>query len=165
MAKMMMQINLLSKHVMGGGLKLVNVVGTSSGKCPKHAKFEGLFNEKTYLSPPKPIRRITELEFTPPNLLEFFEILASSLELAQLVKQTAFPVGEQKLLSILIMPLYGNALTVLSGVLCLKWRCKRYMKPAMLHRLGGHHGGIHKASKVLQCGYYWPTMFRDAHTF
>lgn len=46
MAKMIMQIDLLSKHVMGGGLKLVNVVRTSSGKFPKHAKFEALFNEE-----------------------------------------------------------------------------------------------------------------------
>ncbi|WMV29871.1 hypothetical protein MTR67_023256 [Solanum verrucosum] len=30
---------------------------------------------------------------------------------------------------------------------------------------GGHHGGIGTTTKVLQCGYYWPTMFRDAHAF
>lgn len=28
-----------------------------------------------------------------------------------------------------------------------------------------HHGGIRRAIKVLQCGYYWPTMYCDAHVF
>ncbi|WMV37653.1 hypothetical protein MTR67_031038 [Solanum verrucosum] len=29
----------------------------------------------------------------------------------------------------------------------------------------GHHGSIHIAFKVLQCGYYLPTLFRDGHAF
>lgn len=28
---------------------------------------------------------------------------------------------------------------------------------------GGHYGGVRTASKVLQSGFYWPTIFRDAH--
>ena len=27
---------------------------------------------------------------------------------------------------------------------------------------GGHHGGARTASKVLSCGFYWPTLFKDA---
>ncbi|WMV59011.1 hypothetical protein MTR67_052396 [Solanum verrucosum] len=48
MAKMMTQIDLLSKHVMGGGTKSVNAVGTNSGQCPDDAKFEVLYNEKVH---------------------------------------------------------------------------------------------------------------------
>ncbi|XP_070015825.1 uncharacterized protein [Nicotiana sylvestris] len=27
---------------------------------------------------------------------------------------------------------------------------------------GGHHGGARTASKVLSCGFYWPTLYKDA---
>ncbi|KAL5570863.1 hypothetical protein UlMin_020460 [Ulmus minor] len=30
---------------------------------------------------------------------------------------------------------------------------------------GGHFGGIRTANKILQAGFYWPTLFRDAHAF
>nr|XP_009790869.1 PREDICTED: uncharacterized protein LOC104238251 [Nicotiana sylvestris] len=30
---------------------------------------------------------------------------------------------------------------------------------------GGHHGGDRTAQKVLQSGFYWPKLFRDAHAF
>ena len=30
---------------------------------------------------------------------------------------------------------------------------------------GGHFGGQRTASKVLQSGFYWPTLFKDAHQF
>src|SRR5436853_4038959 len=30
---------------------------------------------------------------------------------------------------------------------------------------GGHHGAIRTASKVLQSGFFWPTLFADAHDF
>ncbi|WMV50552.1 hypothetical protein MTR67_043937 [Solanum verrucosum] len=46
MAKMMTQLDLLSRHVMGGGTKSVNPVGTTNGQCPDNAKFEALYNEK-----------------------------------------------------------------------------------------------------------------------
>ncbi|XP_070010510.1 uncharacterized protein [Nicotiana sylvestris] len=26
----------------------------------------------------------------------------------------------------------------------------------------GHHGGVKTASKVLSCGFYWPTLYKDA---
>ncbi|KAL0399649.1 UNVERIFIED_CONTAM: Retrovirus-related Pol polyprotein from transposon opus [Sesamum radiatum] len=29
--------------------------------------------------------------------------------------------------------------------------------------VGGHHGGAKTAAKVLQCGFYWPSLFKDAH--
>ena len=29
----------------------------------------------------------------------------------------------------------------------------------------GHFGGIQTANKVLQSGLYWPSLFKDAHTF
>ncbi|XP_049364536.1 uncharacterized protein LOC125829342 [Solanum verrucosum] len=32
-------------------------------------------------------------------------------------------------------------------------------------QVGGHHGGIHTAAKVLQSGYYWPSLYKDAHEF
>ncbi|XP_060202611.1 uncharacterized protein LOC132631028 [Lycium barbarum] len=30
---------------------------------------------------------------------------------------------------------------------------------------GGHHAGDRTAAKVLQSGFYWPTLFKDAHEF
>nr|XP_016468571.1 PREDICTED: uncharacterized protein LOC107791089 [Nicotiana tabacum] len=30
---------------------------------------------------------------------------------------------------------------------------------------GGHHGGDRTAAKVLQSGFFWPTLFKDAHVF
>ena len=30
---------------------------------------------------------------------------------------------------------------------------------------GGHFGSAKTAAKVLQCGFYWPTLFKDAYTF
>ncbi|XP_070010045.1 uncharacterized protein [Nicotiana sylvestris] len=27
---------------------------------------------------------------------------------------------------------------------------------------GGHHGGVLTAAKVLSCGFYWPTLYKDA---
>ncbi|XP_068641934.1 uncharacterized protein, partial [Aristolochia californica] len=30
---------------------------------------------------------------------------------------------------------------------------------------GGHFGARKTAAKVLQCGFYWPSLFRDAHEF
>ncbi|XP_070021737.1 uncharacterized protein [Nicotiana sylvestris] len=30
---------------------------------------------------------------------------------------------------------------------------------------GGHHGGDKTAQKVLQSGFYWPKLFKDAHAF
>ncbi|WMV08098.1 hypothetical protein MTR67_001483 [Solanum verrucosum] len=46
MAKMMTQLDLLSKHVIRDGLKLVNVVGFNSGHCPNDAMFAALYNER-----------------------------------------------------------------------------------------------------------------------
>ncbi|WMV59101.1 hypothetical protein MTR67_052486 [Solanum verrucosum] len=43
---MLTQLDLLSKHVMGGGLKSVNAVGTNSEQCLDYAKFEELYNEE-----------------------------------------------------------------------------------------------------------------------
>ena len=31
--------------------------------------------------------------------------------------------------------------------------------------VGGHHSGIRNAHKILQCGYYWPTIHKDDHEF
>ena len=30
---------------------------------------------------------------------------------------------------------------------------------------GGHFGSFRTAAKVLQAGFYWPTIFKDAHEF
>ncbi|XP_062085543.1 uncharacterized protein LOC133791640 [Humulus lupulus] len=30
---------------------------------------------------------------------------------------------------------------------------------------GSHFGGARTAAKVLQCGFFWPTLFKDAHEF
>ncbi|XP_070026432.1 uncharacterized protein [Nicotiana sylvestris] len=29
--------------------------------------------------------------------------------------------------------------------------------------IGGHHGGNQTAAKVLECGYYWPSIYHDAN--
>ena len=31
--------------------------------------------------------------------------------------------------------------------------------------VGGHHSDIRTTHKILQCGYYWPTLHQDAHEF
>ena len=31
--------------------------------------------------------------------------------------------------------------------------------------VGGHQSGVRSAHKILQCGYYWPTLHQDAHEF
>jgi len=46
MAKMMTQLDLLTKHVMGGSYKVVNVVGASSGMHPDDAQFDTMSNEE-----------------------------------------------------------------------------------------------------------------------
>jgi hypothetical protein len=33
------------------------------------------------------------------------------------------------------------------------------------HSCGGHFSAKKTAAKILQCGFYWPTLFRDAHTY
>nr|XP_009798692.1 PREDICTED: uncharacterized protein LOC104244872 [Nicotiana sylvestris] len=33
----------------------------------------------------------------------------------------------------------------------------------MRHAYGGHFGGARTAAKVLEAGFFWPTVFRDAH--
>ncbi|WMV58852.1 hypothetical protein MTR67_052237 [Solanum verrucosum] len=46
MAKIMTQIDLLTKHVMQSGYKIVNVVGSSSRVSRDDAKFEALYNKE-----------------------------------------------------------------------------------------------------------------------
>ncbi|WMV46402.1 hypothetical protein MTR67_039787 [Solanum verrucosum] len=45
-AKIMIQMDLLTKHVMGGGCKVVNVVGANSGFNSDYAHFEAMYNEE-----------------------------------------------------------------------------------------------------------------------
>jgi hypothetical protein len=33
------------------------------------------------------------------------------------------------------------------------------------HACGGHFNAKKTATKILQCGFYWPTLFRDSHTY
>ena len=33
------------------------------------------------------------------------------------------------------------------------------------HACGGHFSAKKTAAKILQCGFYWPTLFKDAHTY
>jgi hypothetical protein len=33
------------------------------------------------------------------------------------------------------------------------------------HACGGHFSANKIAAKILQCGFYWPTMFRDTHAY
>jgi hypothetical protein len=32
------------------------------------------------------------------------------------------------------------------------------------HACGGHFSAKKTAAKILQCGFYWPTLVRDSHT-
>ncbi|WMV58404.1 hypothetical protein MTR67_051789 [Solanum verrucosum] len=45
MAKMMTQMDLLSKHVMGSGSKVMHAIGLN-GVNPDEAKFETMYNEE-----------------------------------------------------------------------------------------------------------------------
>ncbi|CAM8895806.1 unnamed protein product [Rhodiola kirilowii] len=51
------------------------------------------------------------------------------------------------------------------------WTCvaEEEMRNILYHchssQYGGHGGGAKTASKVLQSGFYWPTLFRDAYEF
>jgi len=31
--------------------------------------------------------------------------------------------------------------------------------------VGGHHGGVRTTAKVLQSGYYWPSLYKDSYEF
>jgi hypothetical protein len=33
------------------------------------------------------------------------------------------------------------------------------------HACGGHFSAKKTAAKILQCGFYWPTLFKNAHTY
>ncbi|WMV29901.1 hypothetical protein MTR67_023286 [Solanum verrucosum] len=46
MAKMMTQMDLLTKHVMSGGYKVVNAVGANSGMSSNDAQFLAMYNKK-----------------------------------------------------------------------------------------------------------------------
>lgn len=46
MVKIMTQMDLLIKHVMGSGSKSVNVVETGDGKCPDDERFDVMNNEE-----------------------------------------------------------------------------------------------------------------------
>lgn len=43
---MMTQIDLLTKHMMGGGSQSVNAMGVSGGKCSEDEKIEVLYNKE-----------------------------------------------------------------------------------------------------------------------
>lgn len=53
---MMIQLDFLSKYVMGGGFKTVNEIETCIGSCQENVKFEALCNEKNKLNE-EPSRR------------------------------------------------------------------------------------------------------------
>ncbi|WMV59004.1 hypothetical protein MTR67_052389 [Solanum verrucosum] len=46
MDKVVTQLDLLSKYVLGDGLKSADAVGTNSGKFPNDVKFEALYIEE-----------------------------------------------------------------------------------------------------------------------
>ena len=41
----------------------------------------------------------------------------------------------------------------------------KYPKSLPHSRMWGHFGGNRTDGKVLQSGFYWPTLFKDAHQF
>ncbi|WMV09149.1 hypothetical protein MTR67_002534 [Solanum verrucosum] len=46
MEKRMTQLDLLSKHIMEGGLKSVNAIGTNSWQCSDYSMFEALHDKQ-----------------------------------------------------------------------------------------------------------------------
>ncbi|WMV37411.1 hypothetical protein MTR67_030796 [Solanum verrucosum] len=51
MAKIMTQMDLLTKYVMGSGSKVVNAISARSGMSPDDTQFEAMYNEGVqYLS-------------------------------------------------------------------------------------------------------------------
>ncbi|WMV58955.1 hypothetical protein MTR67_052340 [Solanum verrucosum] len=67
MAKIITQINLLSKYVMGGGTKLENVVGTNSGLCPDDAKFEIVVGKIGGVEIRQTDREVDKDRYVPPH--------------------------------------------------------------------------------------------------
>ena len=41
----------------------------------------------------------------------------------------------------------------------------KYIKSLPRSSMGGHFGGNRTTTKVLQSGFYWPTLFKDVHQF
>jgi len=46
-----------------------------------------------------------------------------------------------------------------------QWEMEGVLKGCHSSTYGGHHGPSRTVAKVLQCGFYWPTMFKDAQSF
>ena len=44
-----------------------------------------------------------------------------------------------------------------------RWRV--FFNIVILVNVGGHFGAIKTAAKVLQSGFHWPTLFKDAYKF
>lgn len=42
---------------------------------------------------------------------------------------------------------------------------KNIMHECYSSAYGGHYGSERTAAKILQAGFYWPTIFKDAHQF
>ncbi|PHT53052.1 hypothetical protein CQW23_07514 [Capsicum baccatum] len=53
----------------------------------------------------------------------------------------------------------------------LPWRCipdvevPSILEASHVSQVGGHHAGERTTKKVLQSGYYWPSLFKDAYNF
>ena len=46
------------------------------------------------------------------------------------------------------------------------WRRDGEYSSSLPHReVGGHFAPTKIATKVFQCGFYWPTLFKDTHAF
>ncbi|KAL4361862.1 hypothetical protein GQ457_04G021830 [Hibiscus cannabinus] len=73
---------------------------------------------------------------------------------------------DEKILSATAIPWYANIVNFL-----LLRRCvlEEEQKDILFHfhtsTCGGHFGGARTAAKVLQSGFYWPTLFKDAHNY
>ncbi|KAK8502211.1 hypothetical protein V6N12_042708 [Hibiscus sabdariffa] len=77
---------------------------------------------------------------------------------------------DEKILSVTAIPWYADIVNFLVSDQLLR-RCvpEEEQKDILFHchtsKCEGHFGGARTVAKVLQSGFYWPTLFKDAHNF
>ncbi|KAL4285247.1 hypothetical protein GQ457_16G016930 [Hibiscus cannabinus] len=76
----------------------------------------------------------------------------------------SFP--DEKIMFATAIPWYADIVNFLvSGIVPPDLSNQDIMYHCHAAACGGHFGGNRTAAKILQAGFYWPTLFKDAHAF